>query len=522
MTTVHRPHDVIARKVLDQLVDSVVASPRAELAPVLTPFTGEPLTEVPLSTEADVDAAFDAAREAQRGWAARPVRERARIVGRIHDLIWGRQSELADLLQLETGKARRDAYEEIGNAALAARYVSARGPALLRDKRRLGLAPVLTKAIEVRHPKGVVGVISPWNYPLTLGIGDHLPAFVAGNAVVHKPDMQAPLSALLVRSLAIEAGVPEGLWQIVVGPGPSVGGAIVQRADFVSFTGSTAVGRLVARQSAERLVGASLELGGKNPMLLLEDAPLERAAECAVRACFANAGQLCVGVERVYVAERIRDAFLDRFLDRVRALRVGAALDYTADMGSLMSQAQLDRTVEHVEDAVAGGATLLAGGHPRPDLGPWFHEPTVLTDVRPGMLACDHETFGPVVSFGTFSTDDEAVALANATPYGLNASVWTADSRRGVALAKRIQTGMVNVNEGYAAAFGSHDLPHGGMRDSGLGRRHGREGILRFTELQGIAVQRWHGVTPLPGQTYDQFAKAMTLGLRVLRRLGRP
>lgn len=522
MTTVQRPHDVIDRKVLDQLVDSVVASPRAELATVVAPFTGKPLAEVPLSTEADVDAAFEAARDAQRGWAARPVRERARIVGRIHDLIWDRQSELADLLQLETGKARRDAYEEIGNSALAARYVSARGPALLRDKRRLGLAPVLTRAIEVRHPKGVVGVISPWNYPLTLGIGDHLPAFVAGNAVVHKPDMQAPLSALLVRSLAIEAGVPEGLWQLVVGPGPVVGGAIVERADFVSFTGSTAVGRQIGRRAGERLVGTSLELGGKNPMLVFEDASLDRAAECAVRACFANSGQLCVGVERVYVAEQIRDEFLGRFLDRVARLRIGATLDYTTDMGSLMSGAQLDRTVEHVADAVAKGATVLAGGRPRPDLGPWFYEPTVLTGVQQGMLACDNETFGPVVSVGTFRSDDEAVALANSTPYGLNASVWTGDPRRGVAVAKRIQTGMVNVNEGYAAAFGSHDLPHGGMRDSGLGRRHGRDGILRFTELQAIAVQRWHGVTPLPGQTYDQFARAMTLGLRALRRLGRP
>jgi succinate-semialdehyde dehydrogenase / glutarate-semialdehyde dehydrogenase len=522
VTTVQRPHDVIDRKVLDQLVDSIVASPRAELATVVAPFTGKPLAEVPLSTEADVDAAFETARDAQRGWAARPVRERARVVGRIHDLILDRQSEVADLLQLETGKARRDAYEEIANAALAARYVAARGPSMLRDRRRLGLAPGLTRAIEVRHPKGVVGVISPWNYPLTLGIGDHLAAFVAGNAVVHKPDMQAPLTPLLARSMAVEAGIPEGLWQLVVGSGPAIGGAIVQRADFLSFTGSTAVGRLVARQSGERLVGASLELGGKNPMLVLEDAPLDRAAECAIRACFANAGQLCVGVERVYVAERIRDAFLDRFLDRVRGMRVGAALDYSVDMGSLMSQAQLDRVVRHLEDAVAKGSTVLAGGHPRPELGPWFFEPTVLDGVRPGMLAYDEETFGPLVSVGIFRTDDEAVALANDTPYGLNASVWTGNLRRGTELARRIQAGMVNVNEGYAGVYGSHDLPHGGMGASGLGRRHGRDGILRFTEVQSIAAQRLHGFTPLPGQTYDQFTRAMTLGLRVLRRLGRP
>lgn len=514
--------DAIDQALIHQLVDKIVARPRAQRETTVAPFTGKPLAKLPISTPADVEAAYRAAARAQARWSARPVEERARTVGRIHDLILDRQSEVADLVQTESGKARRDAFEEIGDVALAARYVAARGPRLLRDRRRLGLVPGLTWALEVRQPKGVVGVISPWNYPLTLAISDNLPAFVAGNAVVHKPDLKATLTALLARSIAVEAGLPEALWQIVVGDGPTIGGAVVEHADYVSFTGSTAAGRTVARRLGERLVGGSLELGGKNAMLVLDDAHVDRAAECAVRACFSNAGQLCVSIERIYVAAPLRDEFERRFVERVRALRLGAALDYTCDVGSLISQEQLDKVVRHVEDATAKGATVVTGGSHRPDLGPWFFEPTVLVGVRPGMLAADEETFGPVVSLYSVPDDDAAIDAANGTVFGLNASVWTTDRRRGVEVAKRLRYGSVNVNEGYAASWGSHDLPLGGMKASGLGRRHGREGILRYTEAQSIAVQRVHGIAPPGGMSYDRFAGALTRYLRIARRFGRP
>lgn len=524
MTTAARtPHDVLGRSLIDKLVDGIVASPRADRHTTLAPFTGTPLAELPLSMPDDVATADEAAGVAQRAWAARPLRERARIVGRIHDLILDRQSVVADVVQAESGKARRDAFEEIGDVALAARYAAVRGPQVLRDRRRRGLAPGVTKALEVRHPKGVVGVISPFNYPLTLAISDSLPAFVAGNAVVHKPDQQGVLTALMARSIAIEAGLPEALWQIISGDGPTIGGAVVEHADFVSFTGSTAVGRQIGARAGERLIGATLELGGKNPMVVLEDANLDRAAECAVRACFSNAGQLCISVERLYLAAPIREPFLERFLDRTNALRLGGSFDYRHDVGSLASQAQLDKMQRHIEDAVTKGAEILTGGKPRPDLGPWFFEPTVLRGVRHGMLPADEETFGPVVSVYSFSTDDEAVALANDSMYGLNASVWSADIRRGIAVARRIRAGAVNVNEAYGATWGSHDLPTGGTGASGLGRRHGRDGILRYTEPQAIAAQRVHGITPLPWHdSYDQFAKVMTASLRVLRRLRLP
>jgi succinate-semialdehyde dehydrogenase/glutarate-semialdehyde dehydrogenase len=505
-----------------QLVDKIVARPRAQRETTVAPFTGRPLAELPISTPADVEAAFRAAARAQARWAARPVEERARTVGRIHDLILDRQSEVADLVQTESGKARRDAFEEIVDVALAARYAASRGPRVLRDRRRLGLVPGLTWALEVRQPKGVVGVISPWNYPLTLAITDNLPAFVAGNAVVHKPDVKATLTALLARSIAVEAGLPEALWQIVVGDGPTIGGAVVEHADYVSFTGSTAAGRTIARRLGERLVGVSLELGGKNAMLVLDDADVGRAADCAVRACFSNAGQLCVSIERIYVAAPLRDEFERRFVERVQALKLGAALDYSCDVGSLVSQAQLDKVVRHVEDATTKGATVVTGGSHRPDLGPWFFEPTVLVGVRPGMLAADEETFGPVVALHSVHDDDAAVDAANGTAFGLNASVWTTDRRRGVEVAKRLRYGSVNVNEGYAAVWGSHDLPLGGMKASGLGRRHGREGILRYTEAQSIAVQRLHGIAPPGGMSYDRFAGAFTRSLRIARRTGRP
>ncbi|HET6921006.1 MAG TPA: aldehyde dehydrogenase family protein, partial [Jiangellaceae bacterium] len=228
MTAPSAPHHVVDPGLLEQLVDKIVARPRASRVTAVEPFTGRPLAEIPVSVSDDVEAAFRAARQSQAAWAERTVEERARIVGRIHDLILDRQSMIADVVQAESGKARRDAFEEIGDVALAARYASVRGPRLLRDHRRLGLVPGLTMAIEVRHPVGVVGVISPWNYPLTLAISDSLPAFVGGNAVVHKPDTLGVLAALLARSIAVEAGLPEALWQIVVGDGPTIGGTVVE------------------------------------------------------------------------------------------------------------------------------------------------------------------------------------------------------------------------------------------------------------------------------------------------------
>ena len=503
------------------LTEGVVAAPDAARVTTYAPFTGEPLAEVPLSTPPDVLRAYDVARAAQQQWGRRPLRERSAVFLRLHDLVLDRQAEALDLVQHEAGKARRHALEELLDVALTARHYARSARRYLSTVRHAGVAPLLSSAHEVRHPKGVVGVISPWNYPLTLAVSDAIPAFIAGNGVVHKADTQTALTALWVRDLAIEAGLPPDLWQVVIGPGTVVGRAVVDNADFVCFTGSTPVGREVAERCARRLVGCSLELGGKNPMLVLADADLDRAAEGAVRDCFSNAGQLCISMERIYCVDSVHDEFLDRFLARVRALRLGGERDYSADMGSLISADQLDRVSAHVDDAVAKGAVVLAGGRARPDLGPYFYEPTVLAGVTDDMDVCRDETFGPVVSVRPVRNVEEAVALANDSPYGLNASIWSRDVRRARAVAARIRAGTVSVNETYAAVWGATRAPMGGVKDSGLGRRHGRDGILKYTEPQTVAVQRLHGFAPPPSVSWDTWARGFTLSLRALKAVGR-
>jgi succinate-semialdehyde dehydrogenase/glutarate-semialdehyde dehydrogenase len=450
-------------------------------------------------------------------WEQVPVRERAAVLLRFHDLVLQRQGEVLDLIQLETGKARLHAHEEVQAVAVAARHYGRKAPSYLRPKRHAGAMPTLTKVTELRHARGVVGQIAPWNYPLELSVGDALPAFVAGNAVVMKPDTETCLTALWARDLLIEAGLPAEVFQVVIGEGPVVGPEIVRHADYVSFTGSTRTGREVAQGAAARLVGVSLELGGKNAMLVLADADVEKAAAGAVRACFSSAGQLCISIERLYVHESIADAFLERFAARTKAMRLGTSLAYGADMGSLVGERQLETVSRHVEEAVAKGAKVVAGGVARPDVGPYFFEPTILDGVTEPMSVCGEETFGPVVSIYRFTTDDEAVDLANSTPYGLNSSVWTKDGRRGRAVAARLRTGTVNVNEGYAPAYGSVQSPMGGMKDSGLGRRHGSEGILKYTEAQTVAQQRLLPMAPARGMSDEKYAEFMSRSLRLMK-----
>jgi succinate-semialdehyde dehydrogenase/glutarate-semialdehyde dehydrogenase len=502
------------------LLRNAVVAPGAETFEVRSPYDDRLVAELPAANEDAVESAVAIARRAQRRWAEIAPRERARVLLRFHDLVLDRQAEGLDLAQLETGKARFDAFEELADLALTARHYARVGPRRLAPKRRTGVFLPLTGVRELRRPKGVVGVISPWNYPLTLAVGDALPALLAGNAVVVKPDHRTTLTALWCVELLRDAGIPDGVLSVVPGTGPEVGPHLIDRVDYVMFTGSTQVGREVARRCGERLIGASLELGGKNPMIVRADADLARAAAVARRACFANAGQLCISIERIYVPGAIADDFLAQFVPEVRRLRLRAGVGWGGDVGSLISQRQLETVSRHVDDAVAKGAEVLVGGRPRPDVGPYFFEPTVLQGVTEDMAVCRAETFGPVVSVYRVRDDEEALQRANDSAYGLNASVLTRDTRAGRALAARLTAGTVNVNEGYAAAWGSTAAPMGGMRDSGLGRRHGAEGLLKYTESQTVAVQRLIGIGPQLGRTDEQWARLLTGAVRAMKALG--
>lgn len=473
-----------------------VAASGTETASATAPFGGAALPAVPQSSPSDVADVAARARVAQVEWAARPVRERVQVLLNFAAAVLRDKERLIDVVQWETGKSRvHAAIELLGLPAVAAHY-GAHGAGYLAEHKATSGTPGLVRTRVAHRPKGLIGVIAPWNYPLFLAVGDVIPALIAGNAVISKADSQAPLSLLAARHLARDAGLPDDVWQVVAGRGSAIGPALISQVDHLAFTGSTSTGRQLAAACGERLIGASMELGGKNAMIVRADADVRAAVTGAVQACFSNAGQVCIGIERIYVHESRYDEFTTAIASAVGRITVGASYDFTYEMGSLTSAEQLATTRAHLDDAVAKGARVLVGGRPRPDLGPLFHEPTVLVDVTPDMVVYAEETFGPIVSVYSVRDDDDAVARANDSEYGLSASIWSADLDAARALAARVEAGSVNINDGYIAAIGSVAAPMGGMKASGVGRRHGPDGILRYTESQTVAAQR--RPTPYP------------------------
>ncbi|PSP99966.1 succinic semialdehyde dehydrogenase [Halobacteriales archaeon QS_4_70_19] len=482
-------------------------------------YTQEVVGTLPACQETDVREAFERAREAQESWAERPVSEREEIVLDFHDLVLDHDDELLDVVQVETGKSRRHAHEGVMDVAINARHYGHRAEDYLARERREAGVPGAQKTWEHHHPVGVVGMITPWNYPLSLTASDAIPALLAGNAVVIKPAPDTPYSALKAKALLEEAGLPADLFQIVPGYGPEIGDPLIEECDYFGFTGSSDTGSLVAAKAGEHLTKCSLELGGKNPAIVCEDADIDKAVEGLVRGCFTNAGQICISIERLYVHESVRDEFVEKFVAATEALELGATYDYSVDVGCLIHEEHLEKVEEHVEDARTRGATVECGGTARPDLGPTFYEPTVLTDVPEESLPCCEETFGPVVGIYEFSDEEEAIERANDSEYGLNGSVWTEDYDRGVDIAFQVECGTVNVNEGYAAAFAAVDAPMGGMKKSGIGRRHGDEGIMKYTESQNVTLQKAGTMSAPPGVPYGIYATGVNYALRLIEKI---
>jgi acyl-CoA reductase-like NAD-dependent aldehyde dehydrogenase len=436
----------------------------------------------------------------------------------LHDLLAKNQDNVMDLLQLETGKSRAHAFEEVAGSLGSARYFAKTAPKVLKKQITNSGVPFVTRSYVTYSPVGVVGVITPWNYPLALQMLDVLPALAAGNTVVQKADNQTALVSLYARQLAIEAGIPDSAWTIVVGDGASVGNAITDSVDYVAFTGSTKTGKIVAERAAKRLIGYSLELGGKNPLIILPGAKLGDAAEKVIAGAFGNSGQLCVSIERVYVPNNQKQAFEAELSSRVNSQAVGKSDDFNMDLGTLTGINQLTRVQDYVSDAVSKGAKVLAGAKALPELGPYFYSPTVMTDIKPEMRLAREEVFGPFIAVIGYDTIDQAVELANDTEFGLNASV-VGPVKLAEKVANRLMAGSVNINEGYRASMASIDSPMGGMKQSGVGRRNGKYGLLRFTEARTVGIATGLLNFPSRAKQYKVMAPLMNALAKVMKKL---
>jgi acyl-CoA reductase-like NAD-dependent aldehyde dehydrogenase len=453
------------------------------------PATLESLGEVELAGEADVREAVLRARKAQPAWAQLGFDERARQLRRAVQVLLARQDEFVERIVGETGKPRVEVLAvEILAACDALEFYAKRAKRLLSD-RKVRVHLLRSKRLRIGYrPLGVVGIITPWNFPFLLSLNPTAQALMAGNAVVLKPSEVTPLSGRLVGDLFESAGLPEGVLNVVTGDGQAGAALVEAGVDKISFTGSVRTGRAVAAACGRNLTPCTLELGGKDPMLVCADANLERAANGAVYGAFANAGQVCTSTERVYVVDEVADPFIERVVEKTAALRQGASGEF--DVGPMIWPAQLDVVERQVRSAVDAGARVLTGGRRNPGEAGLFYEPTVLVDVTHDMDVMREETFGPVLPIMRVPNEEEAVRLANDTSYGLNASVWTRDKRKGARLAKQIRSGNAVVNDcmlTYAVA----ESPFGGVKHSGIGRVNGEAGLRSYCEEQSLVIDRF-------------------------------
>ena len=454
--------------------------------------TQEVIGRFEVASLGDLPGIFERARQAQAAWAERPIRERSGLLRRLRDVIYERRQEIADVIIREAGKPRVEAvFAEIMLALDLVDFYARNAPRWLAPER----VPHHNVALKAKsgylafEPYGVLVAIAPWNYPFSIPLGQVVPAVAAGNAVLLKPSELTPWCGALIGQLIEGAGFPPGLVQVLQGGG-EVGAALVSAGpDKVFFTGSVATGQRIAEACARQLIPSVLELGGKDAMIVLADADLDVASSAAVWGGMTNCGQACLSVERIYAEQGIAERFTELCVTKTQKLRVGPATDADAEVGPMIRPRQVDKVEQQLRDAVARGARILTGGRRRPDLGPGFFEPTVVTDVEHSMLLMREETFGPVLAIRAVRDSEEAVRLANDSPFALSSSVWTRNARRGRELAGRLRAGSVMVND-VASYYGICEAPHGGRGASGWGRAHSRLGLLEMVHVKYVDVDR--------------------------------
>jgi acyl-CoA reductase-like NAD-dependent aldehyde dehydrogenase len=474
---------------------------------VHNPATGEFIGELPCHGPEEIRAAVARARAAQPRWANTPVNRRLQALRNFQKLLCEQKDSVAAIITREAGKPQAEALStEVLVVLDTVNFLLDSVPAFLRPEEVPHGSPVmkLKHGQLFREAYGVIGIISPWNYPFSIPAVETITALATGNAVVLKPSELTPFSSLELQKLLYAAGLDHDLFQVVTGDGAAGSallGADIQKA---VFTGSVATGQRVAQAAAARLLPVVLELGGKDPMIVLEDTDIEVASSAAVWGAFMNAGQTCLSIERCYVHERIYEPFLKACAAKTSQLHVGKGSDPDTDVGPLIHQRQHKIVQAHVEDAIAKGARLLAGGGAMPQLGPNFFAPTILADVDHSMRIMREETFGPVLPVRSFKTEDEAVALANDSDFGLAASVWTSNRSHGESLGRQINAGTVMVND-MISCFAISEAPHGGVKASGMGRTHGRFGLEEMVWPKYVDSDRtpkmkklwWYGYGPL-------------------------
>jgi acyl-CoA reductase-like NAD-dependent aldehyde dehydrogenase len=478
------------------------------------PATGEEIGRAPLTMPEEVARAVRRAREAQPEWAAKSYRERGRVIMAARQVILKEMEEIAFLISIETGKPVAEAISlEIAPALDLMRYF-ARQTASLLAPRRIGIGQYWLmgrSSYEIYKPLGVVGIISPWNFPLATPLDEVTMALMAGNTVVLKPSELTPLTGLKIQDIMTRAGLPDGVLQVITGDGATGAALVAAGANKIMFTGSVATGKRVAESAAKYLIPVVLELGGKDPMIVLDDANIDNAARAAVWGAFANCGQSCSSVERCYVHESISEQFISAVVRETQRLHQGNGAEKSTDIGSMSSERQL-RTVEtHVNQALNNGAIALTGGERLRDIAGAFYPPTVLTNVNHEMDVMREETFGPVLPIMTFSTEEEAVRLANDSEFGLTASVWSNSIPRAQRIAARIDAGTVMINE-VLYTHGIAQTPWGGVKQSGLGRTHGRAGLLELVTARHIHVNRLPFIPDLWWFNYDEDAGTLFRG----------